>query len=332
MADTKKKKAEAKTVEPDKVDEAQDLSAGVPAGASATNRRSVLMKKVAAMGLDQVDFFEKSLQKMGTAGVDGGDHSKNTNSVKTHWHASVKEDIAAVFGENTELTEEFKDKVVGLFESALEAREAIIKVELEEANEEKIAAEVATIKEAAEERVKEYLEYLGNEWKTANKVEVESSLTTESTLLFIEGLKKLFVEHYIDIPEEKADVVAELTKKVETLEGKLNESVAKVMEMTESAKTHAKADVVAKASTGLTMTDVEKLKKLSEGLEYDGDDAKFLEKLELLKKNGLKAAVKDTGIVTEEVTPQEDDGKEEITDPGMKSLVGAISRTVKINS
>lgn len=237
------------------------------------------------------------------------------------------EDMIALFGED--LTEEIKEKAATIFEAAVQSRvDRAVTAETSRLEEE-YAQKVETFTEETNARVDEYLDYVVQEWMEQNEVAIEEALTTELTTEFIEGLKNLFAEHYIDIPEDKLDVLGELTDKVEELEAKLNEQVDANIDMKKDLGKFAKTEIFVEMSEGLARTQVEKFAELAEGIDFS-DEESYRRKLNLIRENYFAAKAKKSDIVEELAEEAED-----IEQPVQQNYgevgryVQAISRTAK---
>ena len=196
---------------------------------------------------------------------------------------NVEEDVNALLG-GEELSEEFKAKAKTIFEAAISAKVAEIKEALETQYEEKLAAQLTEEKEALAERVDSYLEYVADEWFEENALVIEQGLKTEMTESFLAGMKNLFEEHYVSIPEEKYDVLESMVEKLDDMETKLNEQIEKNIGLN-NRLSEAVADVVLdQVSSGLASTQKEKLASLAEGVEFESEE-KYREKLETLKES-----------------------------------------------
>jgi len=237
------------------------------------------------------------------------------------------EDMIALFGED--LTEEIKEKAATIFEAAVQSRvDRAVTAETSRLEEE-YAQKVETFTEETNARVDEYLDYVVQEWMEHNEVAIEEALTTELTTEFIEGLKNLFAEHYIDIPEDKLDVLGELTDKVEELEAKLNEQVDANIEMKKDLGKFAKTEIFVEMSEGLARTQVEKFAELAEGIDFS-DEESYRRKLNLIRENYFAAKAKKSDIVeelAEEAETIEQPVQQNYGEVGR--YVQAISRTAK---
>jgi len=195
----------------------------------------------------------------------------------------IEEDVNALLG-GEELSEEFKEKAKTIFEAAINAKLSEIQTTLEEQYEEKFAAALTEEKQALTERVDSYLEYVSDEWFEENALVIENGLKIEMTESFLSGMKNLFEEHYVSIPEEKYDVVESMVEKLDDMETKLNEQIEKNIGLN-NRLSEAVADVILdQVSNGLASTQKEKLASLAEGVEFESEE-KYREKLETLKES-----------------------------------------------
>ena len=199
----------------------------------------------------------------------------------------IEEDVNALLG-GEELSEEFKEKARVVFESALMAKVNEIKEALEVEYQERIAEEVEEIKEALEERVDSYLEYVADEWFTENQLAVEYGLKTEMTESFLEGMKGLFEAHYVQIPEDKYDVLESMVEKLDDMETKLNEQIEKNIQLNQRLAESVADGIFDEISEGLAATQKEKLASLAESVEFESEE-EYREKLEMLKESYFSA-------------------------------------------
>jgi hypothetical protein len=203
---------------------------------------------------------------------------------------NMEEDVNALL-QGEELSEEFQEKARTIFETAINAKVASIRVEMEEQlntqlseEKEKIAEEFAAVKEQLAERVDSYLEYVADEWFEENALAVESGLKTEMTESFLGGMKSLFEEHYVTIPEDKYDVLESMVEKLDEMETKLNEQIEKNVGLNKRLAESVADGILDDVSEGLAATQKEKLASLAEGVEFESE-AKYREKLETLKES-----------------------------------------------
>jgi len=220
----------------------------------------------------------------------------------------VDEDVNALLG-GEELSEEFKEKAKVIFEAAINAKVATVKEELEAKYVAALEEQLAEEKEALAERVDSYLEYVADEWFAENALVVEHGLKTEMTESFLEGMKGLFEEHYVSIPDEKYDVLESMVEKLDEMEEKLNEQIEKNISLN-GRLSEATADVILdKVSEGLATTQKEKLASLSESVEFESEE-QYREKLEMLKESYFSAQKTSTSTKTETLSEGVDSSPE----------------------
>ena len=196
---------------------------------------------------------------------------------------NIEEDINALVA-GLELSEENTEKARTIFEAAINAKANEISEQIKTSYEEKLVEEVSTIKEELEDRVDSYLEYVADEWLEENKLAAETGLKTEMTESFLEGMKSLFEEHYVNIPEEKYDVLNSMVEKLDEMEDKLNEQIEKNVSLTKRLS-ESTADVIfADVCEGLADTQKDKLTQLAENVEFESEEA-YREKLVTLKES-----------------------------------------------
>ena len=209
----------------------------------------------------------------------------------------VQEDINALIA-GEELSEEFQEKARTIFEAAINAKVAQIKEELEAQNAEKFAEEVAAAKESLAERVDSYLEYVSDEWFEENALSVESGLKTEMTESFLSGMKSLFEEHYVTIPEEKYDVLESMVEKLDDMETKLNEQIEKNISLNSRLSESVADGILDEVSEGLASTQKEKLASLAESVEFESEN-QYRGKLETLKESYFNSKKESSTAKTE---------------------------------
>lgn len=213
---------------------------------------------------------------------------------------NVKEDVAALV-EGEELTEEFKEKAATIFEAAVMTRVKQEVAKLDEAYEVKLAEEVEAIKEGLVEKVDGYLDYVVEQWIEQNEIALESGMKSEILENFVGGLKGLFEEHYIDIPEEKFDVLSTLDEQVQDLQTKLDEQFEANVALNKELAGYQKEQVIANLSEGLVETDKEKFKALAEELDFDGVDT-FEKKAQTIRESYFTNKAATTTVVESVVT------------------------------
>lgn len=195
----------------------------------------------------------------------------------------IEEDVNALL-QGEELSEEFQEKARTIFETAITAKVAEVKEALEARYSEVLAEEVEDIKKELNERVDSYLEYVAEEWFTENQLAVEAGLKSEMTESFLTGMKSLFEEHYVSIPEEKYNVLESMVEKLDDMETKLNEQIEKNVSLNKRLAESVADGIVDQVSEGLAQTQKEKLASLAESVEFESEN-QYREKLETLKES-----------------------------------------------
>ena len=195
---------------------------------------------------------------------------------------SIEEDIEALIA-GEELSEEFQEKARIIFEAAIKTKVAEMKEEVQKQYEVSLIEEVANLKSELTERVDSYLEYVAQEWLTENQLAVEHGLKTEMTESFLTGMKSLFEEHYVTIPEEKYDVLNSMVEKLDEMEDKLNEQINKNIALNKRLAESVADVILADVSEGLAVSQKDKLVSLAENVEFDGEQS-YREKLVTLRE------------------------------------------------
>ena len=243
---------------------------------------------------------------------------------------NVEEDIEALIA-GEELSEEFQEKARTIFHTAIKAKVAELTEEVKASQEEKIAEEVAQYKSILQERVDSYLEYVADEWMNENKLAAENGLKTEMTESFLTGMKGLFEDHYVTIPEEKYDVLNSMVDKLDDMEAKLNEQIEKNVALNRRLA-ESTADVIfADVVDGLAETQKEKLAGLAENVEFESE-TDYRENLVTLKESyfpsGKTSAPKSNSEnLSEEVSTDEVISEE--ANPRMQAYLDTLSRAAK---
>jgi hypothetical protein len=243
---------------------------------------------------------------------------------------SVKEDVEEMFA-NSDLSEEFKENAATLFEAAVHARTLVEIARLEEEYEEAFAESVEEITDELTSKLDSYLEYVTEQWMEDNEVAIESTLRNELMEEFIDGMKGLFAEHYIDVPQEKIDVIEALAEKVEILEAALDESIDENVELKRNMAEVEKDDILESLCDGLALSQVEKFKALAEGIDFDGDLETYGKKLAFVKESyfNVKKPVVSTNIEEETFEGEVTSINSASIDPAVNRYVQAITRNVK---
>ena len=196
---------------------------------------------------------------------------------------NIEEDVEALL-QGEELSEEFQEKARTIFETAINAKVGEIQEQLKATYEEALVEEIATIKEGLEERLDAYLEYVADEWVQENALQIEHGLKTEMTESFLQGMKGLFEEHYVTIPEDRYDVIESMVDKLDEMESKLNEQIERNVALNRRLA-ESTADVIfADVAEGLALSQKDKLATLAENVEFESE-ADYREKLVTLKKS-----------------------------------------------
>ena len=239
----------------------------------------------------------------------------------------IEEDVNALV-EGEKLSEDFKAKAKTILETAVKGQVKQIKESLEASYETKLLEEVEEIKGALNERVDSYLEYVSDEWFTENQLAVENGLKEELSESFMTGLKSLFEEHYVQIPEEKYDVLQSMVEKLDDMESKLNEQIERNVNLNKRLAESSSDVILADVSEGLAATQKEKLASLAESVEFESE-TEYREKLETLKESYFpsnKSA--PTNAKTETLSEGVAPAPEEYSD-SMAKYLNALSFTSK---
>jgi len=240
----------------------------------------------------------------------------------------VEEDLNALIA-GEELSEEFQNKARTIFETAIKTKVAEIKDQVQEEYKGKLEEEVAGVRSELVGRVDSYLEYVADEWMTENKLAVEHGLKTEMTESFLNGMRGLFEEHYVTIPEEKYDVIESMVDKLDEMEGKLNEQIEKNVALNKRLSESVSDVILADVSEGLALSQKEKLESLAENVEFDSEDT-YREKLVTLRESYFSAkapsAQRDNA---ETISESADQGSQTDVTPRMESYLSILSRAAK---
>ena len=247
---------------------------------------------------------------------------------ETEAEYSVEEDVNALFA-GEELSEEFQDKARTIFETAIKTKAAEITEAVKAEYEAQLSEEVASVKAELVERVDSYLEYVAQEWMTENQLAIEHGLKTEMTESFLGGMKSLFEEHYVSIPEEKYDVIESMVDKLDEMESKLNEQIDKNVALNKRLA-ESTADVIfAEVAEGLAVTQKEKLASLAENVEFDSEET-YREKLVTLRNSYFsETATSAQREVAEEVEVAEETQESQSVSPLMESYLSVLQRASK---
>ena len=239
---------------------------------------------------------------------------------------SIEEDVNALL-EGEELSEEFQEKARTIFEAAIKSKVGEIKEQLQATYEQALVEEIVSIKEGLEDRVDAYLEYVADEWIQENALQVEHGLKTEMTESFLVGMKSLFEDHYVTIPEDRYDVIESMVDKLDEMEGKLNEQIERNVALNKRLAESVSDVIFAEVAEGLALSQKDKLATLAENVEFDSE-SDYREKLVTLRKSYFpehstqKEHSETISEGTENVAPTE-------ATPIMESYIDTLRRVSK---
>jgi hypothetical protein len=296
---------------------------------------NVVTQLMSGMSIEDLNGFVQTMQQY-AAGKDYGvsdnsAHNKATISAKPSHAvgAAMKEDLEVIFNGH-DLSEEFKEKTATLFETAVNIRVTSEVARLEEEYESKLNENLEVFNEQVTSKVDAYLDYVVENWMQENEVAIESTLRNELMDEFMEGMKKLFAEHYISVPEEKVDVVEALTEKVSSLEEKLDEAITHNNELRGVLVQESAKQIFANLASDLALTQQEKFASLAEGIEFDGNLEVFAKKLAIIKENyfGVESKASYSSNIEEETFEGEVAQPVTSSDP-INRYAQAIAKTIK---
>ena len=231
----------------------------------------------------------------------------------------IEADVQALL-EGEELSEEFQEKARTIFEAAIKSKVAEMSESIKAQYEETLVEEVKEIKAELQERLDSYLEYVADEWVSENELAIQNGLKTEMTESFLEGMKKLFEDHYVTIPEEKYDVIESMVDKLDEMESKLNEQIDKNVALNRRLA-ESTADVIfAEVTEGLAQTQRDKLATLAENVEFESENG-YREKLETLKESYFPSNTSTPRSKSENLTEES-----EATDYQSKAVSSTMER------
>lgn len=347
-------------VELDESDAANTLKPGAGSGTGDSKVVTLgnFMSLLSQLGKeDLTNFYNQSIAQIGhEADKTPGSAEANRNTVNAKPSAAkgsggadapmpmpklgIKEDIDEMFS-GDELSEELKEKASVVFEAAVETRSILERARLEEEfaeiveeleaeYEQKLDEAVGTLVEDLEGQLASYVEYTVKNWIAENEIAIDSAIRADIAEDFITGLKNLFAEHYITVPEEKLDIVNDLQEQVEDLQGKLNSLIDVNIELQEAVNESTKKEVFEASLEGLTETQIEKFRSLIEGVEFE-DGETYNKKLHIIKENYFTKAPKktETGLITEEIDGSDGEEDTKTVNPAMKAYVDVLSKSSK---
>jgi hypothetical protein len=255
---------------------------------------------------------EESEEELEDEEVEDGEDEEVEDEEVYEEEFNVDEDVNALM-EGEELSEEFQEKARTIFEAALKTRAAQLKEALEAQYEQALLEEVETIKEELEERVDAYLEYVAEEWLEENRLQVETGIKVKVTESFLEGLKGLCEQHYVQMPEEKYDVLEGMVEKLDEMEEKLNEQIEKNIRLNQRLSESVADRILDEVSEGLAATQKEKLATLVESVEFESEQT-YRGKLETLRESYFPTRRVAQQVVTETLSEGYDYSPESVSD------------------
>lgn len=255
------------------------------------------------------------------------EESEEEEEKKEEIEVNVEEDVAALV-DGEELSEEFKSKAATIFEAAVKSKIAKIRKQIREESKKEQDERIESMQEEMTDNMDKYLSYATKEWMEENKLSVETGVRNEVTESFISGLKKLFEEHYIDVPEEKEDVFESLVIENKELEEKLDAQTEKHMEIVKELNTYKAASIFKTVSEGMVDTDVEKFTELTEDVDYDTDE-QYAEKLNTIKNSYFKSDTKEDVVDNKKTAGTNNPVVDGQSDSRMDSVMSAISNLSK---
>ena len=239
----------------------------------------------------------------------------------------IEEDVNALLG-GEELSEEFREKAKIIFEAALKSKVAEVTESLEQKYAAKLDEQVAEAKEELAERVDSYLEYVSDEWFQENALVIEHALKTEMTESFLQGMRGLFEEHYVSIPDEKYDVVESMVEKLDEMETKLNEQIEKNISLNKRLAESVADGILDQVSEGLAVTQKEKLASLSESVEFESEES-YREKLETLKESYFASKKESSVAKSETLSEGVDNAAPESYSNSMSAYLRTLGSTLQ---
>jgi hypothetical protein len=266
-------------------------------------------------------------------GEDGGEEGEEETAEEevVEEDFNIEEDVNALLA-GEELSEEFQEKARTIFEAAIKSRVAEIKESLQESYAAALVEELDTIKTQLTERVDSYLEYVADEWFQENALAVEHGLKTEMTESFLVGMKSLFEDHYVSIPEDRYDVIESMVDKLDEMEEKLNEQIERNVALNRRLAESVADVIFADVAEGLALSQKDKLASLAENVEFESE-ADYREKLVTLRESYFPSNAgtqrSSTENLSEEVTTTEKEALNESISPMMAAYLQTLSRASK---
>ena len=261
--------------------------------------RDVVNKK--AVKAEEVETSEEVIEEEETTTDEVVAEEETTEEVVDETQdVDIEEDVNALFG-GEDLSEEFKEKAKLVFETALNSKVSEVKEALEAKYQETLEERIAEEKASLSDRVDNYLEYVADEWFTENALAVEQGLKTDMTESFLSGMKSLFEEHYVTIPDDKYDVLESMVEKLDDMETKLNEQIEKNVSLNSRLGESVANGILESVSEGLASTQKEKLASLSQSVEFESEES-YREKLETLRESYFSSKAKSPAAKSDTIS------------------------------
>jgi len=325
------KNAEAQSV--DSVDKAGDATGSAKKRKGDVTKQDPMPKTKAGMmnaayvkmnGMKKED-LAMMMSKLMSEEIDAEDEEAVAENATFEYDVDFSSDLKALVQSEATLSEEFKEKAEVIFEAAIKSKLSEEIDRLETRYNEELSEEISSTKEELVEKVDSYLNYVVEKWMDDNRVAIQSGLRAEIAEKFMTGLKDLFVESYIEIPESKVDLVDDLAESVEELETKLNQTTADAIAMAEELEVYKRDAVIRESAQGLAATQVEKLKSLVEDIDFE-NAAAFAKKVQTVKESYFTKKVTEN---TQEITEDEDGDTAVVASGSMAQYLNALKKTAK---
>ena len=293
--------------------------------AAADPMKSTMMAKEDAEYDEDDAILEAAEEEEEEENEDSLEESEEDEEVEEEY--DIEEDVNALLA-GEELSEEFQEKARTIFEAAIRSKVSEIKEHIQESYENALIEEVEIIKQGLIERVDAYLEYVADEWVSENALAIEAGLKTEMTESFLVGMKGLFEDHYVSIPEEKYDVIESMVDKLDEMEEKLNEQIEKNIALN-NRLAESVADVIfADVTEGLALSQKDKLASLAGNVEFDSE-SNYREKLVTLRESYFPSNAGTQREVTENLSESVEYSNAPQITGAMESYLSVLSRTTK---
>ncbi|CAB5221127.1 prohead core protein [uncultured Caudovirales phage] len=307
-----------------------DLISKMVAYASSMDK-DTLAQALEKIGHDPDDIYNNNTSHNSAGNAGSNKASIKSSSAPADAMKSVKEDLGLLFGDDSSLSEDFRLRTEALFEAAVSTKVAIEVAKIEEQYEAQLDESIQAVRDEMVENVDNYLNYAVAEWISENQLAIQNSIRTDVTESFMEGLKGLFEDHYIDIPDDKVDVVESMAARIEELEGQINETTEKNIELTKAVSENAVKEIADSISESLTDTQKDKFTKLVEAINYSSVE-EFQKKASIIKETyfttkGESTFKKEDQLLSESV--DEPVSQRTNLNPDMAAYVQSISKTIK---